>query len=750
MKKLYQSLFISLFLLLPLSHYATIHEVYSYYDGGTLSFRDAVSIAEPCDTIRFQASMSGGNVFFYSEVNIPVSLTILGPAGGHINFIAAAPSIRLLNYLGGAFGGGSFPSPFCCNVIKRVRFLNGNPSGNGGAIYTPGPIKIDSCQFINNQAQNGGAIAYVDLGTGGGLCGMQIRNSVFSANQASQDGGAVLVDGGILSLGESGFINNQAAVQGGAVWYRNLYFNSNRLTALQVSMLHNTAHQGGAIYHENKAYLSSTASLNALAMAFNESYLEGGGIYNQEGKMYVHNSPDIHTNQSLNTSGGAIYSKDDLTIHNSRLYQNEARLDGGAVYVAGVKPHFALTASELSANLAQEQGGAIFLNSDQTTASIIGSELIANQAAYEGGAIYHSALLLEIDSSHFEANECFIAGGAIYWDGYANASLNITQTSLRTNAAIQGKGGAIYMDKAGVFVIAETTFDRNKAAAEGGAIAASGTGGSSFWGGFGGQLENNTFSQNQSVASDGGAIDIKGGVQWNILHNTFSLNSAIFGGAISYGNNLSKVQLINIDHSLVADNTAASIGMDIFQTTGTGTLNSNGSNLLGIIDASGFTPLASDLTGTLSSPLAALLGPLANNGGPAWTHLPMSGSPAIDGGSSSSLSADQRGVPRSGAYDIGSVEIAAGAPRLSAVQVSTLELWPNPTQSSFQIRLSEAYEQSVRLRLYNSAGQVVYQGELAAGDTEAKISALRKQPSGIYLLELWGPWERETLRINKY
>ncbi|MEM6347736.1 MAG: hypothetical protein AAF927_27860, partial [Bacteroidota bacterium] len=488
MKKLYQSLLLSLFLLLPLSQYATIHEVLSYYDGGTLSFRDAVSIASPCDTILFPAGMSGGTIRFNSEVGIPVSLTILGPAGGYINFVALAPSIRLLNYTGGAFPSGIGPSPVCCNVIKRIRFYNGSPSGNGGAIYTPGPIKIDSCHFINNQAINGGAIAYYETSLGLGLCSMQINDCVFGGNQASQNGGAINVDGGRLSVSESGITNNNAQEQGGGIWYRNTFLSTSRLITNQVSLLANTANQGGAIYHESSAFSAGPASLNALAMAYNEAQEDGGGIYNEAGKIIIKNSPDIHTNKSLHRSGGAIYSKADLTVENSRLYKNEASQHGGGIYLGGLLPTLRLTQTELNENEASLNGGALFLNSDQAVAFINQSEFWANQARNHGGAIYHSAQRLNVDSSRFESNESHVHGGAIYWDGFAQATLDIKQTTLLINRALQGKGGAINMERAGLLELAESTFDRNQAAMEGGGIAAYGDGGTIYWGGFSANL----------------------------------------------------------------------------------------------------------------------------------------------------------------------------------------------------------------------------------------------------------------------
>ncbi|MGE3817900.1 MAG: choice-of-anchor Q domain-containing protein [Isosphaeraceae bacterium] len=69
------------------------------------------------------------------------------------------------------------------------------------------------------------------------------------------------------------------------------------------------------------------------------------------------------------------------------------------------------------------------------------------------------------------------------------------------------------------------------------------------------------------------------------------------------------------------------------------------------------------------------LGPLADNGGPTWTHKPMPGSPALGAGSNAAavldgLTTDQRGRPRfSGAVDLGAVEVQA--PSVKSVDLGT-------------------------------------------------------------------------------
>ena len=52
------------------------------------------------------------------------------------------------------------------------------------------------------------------------------------------------------------------------------------------------------------------------------------------------------------------------------------------------------------------------------------------------------------------------------------------------------------------------------------------------------------------------------------------------------------------------------------------------------------------------------IGPLANNGGPTMTHALLAGSPAIDAGSSCTVTVDQRYTPRDAKCDVGAFEFA--------------------------------------------------------------------------------------------
>ena len=129
--------------------------------------------------------------------------------------------------------------------------------------------------------------------------------------------------------------------------------------------------------------------------------------------------------------------------------------------------------------------------------------------------------------------------------------------------------------------------------------------------------------------------------------------------------NFSTVTLIN---SLVAGNRQGLSGTaDLF-----GPFTSQGVNFIGTLDGSTPSGPGTNLSlGPLQTVADILDTNLTDNGGPTLTHLPLTGSPLIDGGSNSelpgSLTTDQRGFSRvdDGTVDIGAVEFISPAILLS-------------------------------------------------------------------------------------
>ena len=190
---------------------------------------------------------------------------------------------------------------------------------------------------------------------------------------------------------------------------------------------------------------------------------------------------------------------------------------------------------------------------------------------------------------------------------------------------------------------------------------------------------NNTTIHNNNASTNGGGIEISTNFSVvQLVNSTVSGNSANNnGGGIAKGFgsgtiavNFSTITLNTAD----ANNSGTGDGGGIFANSNTTIQNSimqgnfdlstpalndcnsdtnissNGHNVVGAGCPSG---------GTEDTTAAASLGALAGNGGPTLTHMPQSGSPAIDAGDNATCpAADQRGQLRTDyTCDIGAVEV---------------------------------------------------------------------------------------------
>lgn len=301
--------------------------------------------------------------------------------------------------------------------------------------------------------------------------------------------------------------------------------------------------------------------------------------------------------------GGGILNRGDLTLIRCSVDGNSIGGNyyvpafGGGVYNGGFLSLVSCTISNNSAaggdglfGRVPGRGGGIY--SKGTT--VINSTTVANNNAYGGGGVY-------------DPSECCSDGGI-------------------------ASGGGIYSESGSVHVTS-TTFVRNFAF---GGYGLYGRGGDAFGGGASGTnlyFVNCTFSQNEAIAgsgrdpqdvhSYGGQINADGLVDLRSC-TVVSGNAAIAAGV--------SATTIRIQNTIIADNGPSSSG-DV-----AGILVSLGHNLIeGLLSP----PSTTDIVG-----LNPMLGPLQDNGGPTFTHLPLAGSPAIDAGFGGELRVDQRGFAR--------------------------------------------------------------------------------------------------------
>ena len=238
-----------------------------------------------------------------------------------------------------------------------------------------------------------------------------------------------------------------------------------------------------------------------------------------------------------------------------------------------------------------------------------------------GGAIMVNHGTLVLDRIHAFGNSTFGAGGVVYYlQGVNHRILNSTfNTNTATNC------GVFYNDR-GTLSIVNSTFTGNIASSVGGAFCTDGT------------------TKVRNITVTGNTAELGGGLQ-------FGLGEFSFGNSIIAGNTATKdYQEMLIDASGV-----------IFA----------GNNLIG--DSAGDAqntnvPITYPPSDILNTP--PMLAPLAKNGGPTPTRMPLSASPLINAGNNnrafdphdnSPLLTDQRGATRiaEGTVDIGAVETGA-------------------------------------------------------------------------------------------
>lgn len=245
---------------------------------------------------------------------------------------------------------------------------------------------------------------------------------------------------------------------------------------------------------------------------------------------------------------------------------------------------------------------------------------------------------------------------------------NTTGPGGAGDAARGGSGGA------GGGILNTGTVRLIRSTVSGNATGAGGPGSSNGLGGIGGgvasvasnsilTLISSTVSGNTTSADgSGGGIFSAGTV--TLTSSTLSANTAsINGGGIRNSGGA-----VTSANTIIAGNTdSAGTNPDI-----SGTITSQGYNLIGTV---GNTSFASNTTGDQygdpnnttvpsagaiesTTPIAAGLAGLANNGGPTQTHRPLTRSPAVDQGLCGGQATDQRGWPRP--HDTPAVPNAAG------------------------------------------------------------------------------------------
>jgi hypothetical protein len=314
------------------------------------------------------------------------------------------------------------------------------------------------------------------------------------------------------------------------------------------------------------------------------------------------------TGGDVTGKGGAIFSQENLALTDCLILNNAATDDGGAIY--NQFGSLTVTSSMIRSN-AGNSGGGVF--SREGALTIETSTVEANSGNVGGGIRYAQGTAL-IDRSTVRNNVATGAGGGIH---STFATLQVRASSISGN--IGKDAGGLYSADGSTSII-DSTISGNQA---------TGGGGGGIWHLSGGLAMSNSTVSGNSATGDGGGLHVRtyAGQSARIAHSTIAFNQADSDNSNSGQGGGVFIQLqtgapVTISHVIVADNSRGDVtGMLAAQhsliTANTGaTITDNGGNQIG----------------TAAFPMIAMLGPLADNGGPTMTHAILAASPAVDAG----------------------------------------------------------------------------------------------------------------------
>ncbi len=563
-------------------------------------------------------------------------------------------------------------------AIWYSTILSNSTNSNGGGIYNNGQLTIGNSTISSNPTNGNGGGIYND----GQLT---IESSTISSNPTSGNGGGIY-NNDYLFIQYSTIASNSTSGNGGGI------YNNDHLVIQNSTTSGNSAvGNGGGIAH-----YGTSATMKHVTIANNSATLNGDAVFAAAGKVIdtVHsiiasNNKGDNCSATINSFGSNISSDNSCNLNTPGDMNNVDPLlrpladNYGPTWTHALMPASpAIDAADFVGSLSYDQRG---IRRPQGATYDIGSfevdcapyqTTLVNTVFELFSAIgcYNAATVAGNYTIFLENNINLVSSTPAINNANANIHLIVegekhtvngqgilgirpftinanTHTTFKniiiTGGKVSDDGGGI--TNAGTLTLNNSTVSNNTAANRGGGIFNTGTL----------TVNNNTLSGNSATNHGGG---IYNNSQLTANNNTLSGNLAT-----NNGGGIFNATTATLDSITFFGNSATGNGGGIFNsgtiTVGNSIIanSTNGNNCSGPITSTGYN-LASDNSCNLNSTgdknnTNPLLGPLADNEGPTWTHALLPGSPAINAGKTN-LPFDQRGMarPSNNKDDIGAFE----------------------------------------------------------------------------------------------
>jgi predicted outer membrane repeat protein len=288
--------------------------------------------------------------------------------------------------------------------------ISGNNASRIFLIEQYKKVNIKNLRFINGRAVGadgvgeGGAIQIREYGS------LTVQNSTFRGNKASRGGAIRLGYGGSLTVNNSTFDSNDGS-------------------------LANDGFSAGAIATFGAGGSTGTGKLVITNSQFiNNRGVVGGAVYNLLGPVTITNS--VFKNNVSTREGGAIFT--------DGASGSESDAIGGQILIQG---------SRFEGNKSVAGGGALYLwtyRGDQVIikkSTIIGNSVTRGGQFNlgRGGGIEFAGSTLTIENTTIANNTSPVQGGGVWVNDNA-AAVNITNTTISGNKAMEDTGGGLLLN----------------------------------------------------------------------------------------------------------------------------------------------------------------------------------------------------------------------------------------------------------------------------------------------------------------
>lgn len=223
---------------------------------------------------------------------------------------------------------------------------------------------------------------------------------------------------------------------------------------------------GGGIYVEDGSVEIIGGSISGNSAAgTNERGAQGGG------GIYAKNSDVVLTDTTISGNtvtgsgkdgGGVLVKNGSLTINDSTISDNTAPDQGGGIHVEWSE--LKITDSTVSGNKATGNGGGVYVYDATCSVTASNGTVFRENSGYRGGGIFSSGGTVTVEDSTFEKNTATDDGGAIA--ATQNSSLTVRNSKVLENKAADTAGG-ILAEKS-TLEVTDSIIDGNRASVGGG------------------------------------------------------------------------------------------------------------------------------------------------------------------------------------------------------------------------------------------------------------------------------------------